>query len=105
MSLADMLATCRQHACLSPWHLCHASLFRLIVVFAVHCCGGMADDNTVTFAANAATSAIAVAIAATAVTVAVAAATTITATAAETTTAAAAATAAVSSSTASLAYS
>jgi hypothetical protein len=105
MSLADMSATCGKHACLSRWHLCRASLFRLIVVFTVHCCSGMADDNAVVFTANPATPAIAVAIAATAVTVAVAAATTIAALAAATTAAAAAAAAAISSSTASLAYS
>jgi hypothetical protein len=101
MSLADMLATCWQHACLSCWHLCRAFLFRLIVVFAPHCCGGKADDNAVVFVASATTPTIAVAIAATAVTVAVAAATTIATTATATT----AATAAVSSSTAPLAYS
>jgi hypothetical protein len=100
-----MLATFGQHACLSCWHLCSVSLFRLIVVFAAHCCGGMADDNAVAFAANAATPAIAVAIAATAVTVAVAAATTIAATAATTTAAAATAATIISSSTASFAYS
>ncbi len=108
MTLTDMLGTCRQHACLSCWHLCRASLCRLIVVFAANCCGGTADDNAVAFAANTATPAIAVAIAATAVTVAIATATTIATTAATTTAATAAATAAaaaVSSSTASLAYS
>ncbi len=38
MSLADMLATCWQHACLSCWHLCHASLFRHCLLSIVDCC-------------------------------------------------------------------
>jgi hypothetical protein len=73
--------------CLCCWHLCRASLFRLIVVFAANCCGDKADDNAVAFAANAATPTIAVVINATAVSVAVVAATTIAATAAATATA------------------
>jgi hypothetical protein len=64
-------------ACLCCLYLHRASLFRLIVVFAAHCCKGTADDNTVAFAANATTSANAITIAATAVTVVVAAATTL----------------------------
>jgi hypothetical protein len=84
-------------ACLCCWHLCCASLFRLIDVFTAHCYGGTADDNAVAFAANAATPAVAVAITTSStVTVVVAAATIIAA-------AAAATTAAIISSTASLA--
>ncbi len=42
MSLAYMSVTCRQHACLSHWHLCRASLFRhcllLLLPYLVSCC-------------------------------------------------------------------